>query len=91
MLQFVFKRYEKKYLLDRYQYDILRNQLQGLMQEDTYGRYTICNLYCDTPDYRLIQRSLDKPIYKEKLRLRSYGVPGADTSVYLELKKNFKV
>ena len=45
------------------------------MQLDEYGLHTICNIYYDTPDYDLIRTSIDKPVYKEKLRLRSYGIP----------------
>ena len=89
MAQITFERYEKKYLLDRDQYGALRALLGGRMREDAYGRYTICNLYYDTPDYRLIRASLEGPVYKEKLRLRSYGVPDGGSPVFLELKKKF--
>lgn len=34
--------------------------------------------------------SLEKPVYKEKLRLRSYGIPKAKDPVFLELKKKYK-
>jgi len=54
-----------------------------------FGRSTICNIYFDTPDCRLIRASLEKPVYKEKLRLRSYGVPGQDDQVFIELKKKY--
>ena len=81
MAQTVFQRYEKKYLLDREQYTALRDQLSGRMREDRYGRYTICNIYYDTPDYQLIRASLEKPVYKEKLRLRSYRVPDSQSPV----------
>ena len=57
--------------------------------KDRYGAYTICNIYYDTPDYRLIRASLEKPVYKEKLRVRSYGVPREDDPVFVELKKKF--
>ena len=83
----VFERHEKKYRLSEAQYLALRERLEGYMQPDQYGRHTICSLYFDTPDFLLIRRSLSKPKYKEKLRLRSYGLPGPDTTVYLELKK----
>jgi hypothetical protein len=56
---------------------------------DQYGRTLIRNLYYDTPDYRLIRRSLERPVYKEKLRIRSYGDTTADSPVFLELKKKF--
>lgn len=59
------------------------------MHEDQYGWDTICSLYYDSENFDLIRRSIDKPIYKEKLRLRSYGVPNSDTRVYVELKKKY--
>ena len=59
------------------------------MKKDEYGEYTICNIYYDTDDFRLIRASLEKPVYKEKLRVRSYGVPQADGKVFVELKKKF--
>lgn len=87
--QDVFKRYEKKYLLSRTQYTALRRALAPYMQEDDYGLHTICNLYFDTEAFDFIRTSLDKPLYKEKLRLRSYGVPSTADSVFVELKKKF--
>ena len=60
------------------------------MEPDRYGRTTIRNLYFDTDNYRLIRRSLDKPAYKEKLRLRSYGPAGPDSAVFVELKKKYE-
>jgi len=83
----VFARQEKKYLLDRVQYELLRQALSEHMSADDYGEHTICNLYLDTPDYALIRTSLEKPVYKEKLRIRSYGVPSEEDMVFLELKK----
>jgi hypothetical protein len=60
------------------------------MIPDHHGMNTICNLYYDTPDYRLIRRSLEHPVYKEKMRLRSYGQAGPEADVFLELKKKYK-
>ncbi|MDD3369473.1 MAG: polyphosphate polymerase domain-containing protein [Lachnospiraceae bacterium] len=90
MSQTVFNRYEKKYLLSETVYEKLRCRLMQYMAEDEYGLHTICNIYYDTPDSYLISHSLEKPIYKEKLRLRSYGVPTLDTQVFLEIKKKYK-
>lgn len=89
MAQEVFKRYEKKYLLTDHQHVALLEAMKGKIKEDEYGAYTICNVYFDTPTYELIRTSLQKPKYKEKLRLRSYGVPGQDEVVFVELKKKF--
>ncbi|WP_101910672.1 polyphosphate polymerase domain-containing protein [Marasmitruncus massiliensis] len=88
--QDVFKRYEKKYLLSEQQYATLHKELESRMTVDQYGRHTICNLYFDTDSFELIRASLDKPVYKEKLRLRSYGVPSQDDTVFIELKKKYK-
>ena len=90
MPQLTFERVEKKYLLTPAQLDALAPMLHRHMQIDQYGRHTICNVYYDTPDYRLIRTSLQKPMYKEKLRLRSYGVPGPGDTVFVELKKKYR-
>ena len=83
----VMKRYEMKYLLNAEQTAFLREKLRGHMEPDEYGRSTIASLYYDTPDRRLIRASLEKPMFKEKLRLRSYGPADGTKPVYLELKR----
>ena len=88
--QTVFKRVEKKYLLDGHQYEELRKRLEGYMTVDQYGETTICNIYYDTPEHLIVRRSIDKPVYKEKLRVRSYGTPEAGGTVFVEIKKKFK-
>ena len=85
----IFKRYEKKYLLSKTQYEELRKRLEGIVVVDKYGKSTISNIYFDTPDSKIIRASLDKPVYKEKLRLRSYGTPNFDDTVFIELKKKY--
>lgn len=82
-----FRRTEKKYLLTAGEYETLRRALAPHMTEDAYGRSRILSLYYDTADHRLIRQSLEKPTYKEKLRLRSYGVPRNGDEVFLEIKK----
>lgn len=82
-----FERYEAKYLITPAQYDGLKQGMSGHTRPDVYPRYTISNLYFDTDEYRLIRDSLEKPQYKEKLRLRSYGLAGRDQTVFLEMKK----
>jgi len=86
----VFNRYEKKYLLTEEQYRFLQKKIEDYMEEDEYGLSTICNIYYDTEDSYLIRRSIEKPEYKEKLRLRSYGIPSLDSTVYLEIKKKYQ-
>lgn len=85
--QAVFQRKEVKYLLNSVQLQTLMPILRQHMEPDVFPHSSIGNLYYDTPDYRLIRRSLEKPEYKEKLRLRSYGVPGSDSPVFPEIKK----
>ena len=87
--QDVFKRYEKKYMLDDNQYVELSKVLKNRMNVDKYGQHTISNIYFDTDDYRLIRESIEKPEYKEKLRIRSYKVPGRKDTVFVELKKKY--
>ena len=84
-----FQRVEKKYFLTPQQYAEFTKKLTPYVQADAYPMYTLCNLYYDTDDYRLIRASIEKPIYKEKLRVRSYGVPDADGKVFIEIKKKF--
>lgn len=90
----VFNRYEHKYLLDRETFEKVIAVMDEHMELDVHNKnhetYTIANIYFDTDDNYLIRTSLSKPVYKEKLRLRSYEVPCPDTKVYLEIKKKFK-
>ncbi len=88
--QKIFERYELKFLLSETQCKELLRGASELLLPDRYFESTICNLYYDTPDWKLIRASLDHPVYKEKLRLRSYGVPGKDSKVFLELKKKYE-
>ncbi len=85
-----FQRVERKYWISPAQRAALLARLQPYIRPDVHPRYTIGSLYLDTADFRLIRASLDKPVYKEKLRLRSYGVPGPQAAVFLELKKKYK-
>ncbi|MDE7405846.1 MAG: polyphosphate polymerase domain-containing protein [Clostridiales bacterium] len=85
----VFKRYEYKYLLTAEQYFAVLNEIEKHMAADKYGKSTIQSLYYDTDDYLLARRSLDKPKYKEKLRMRSYRQAKGDDEVFLELKKKY--
>lgn len=87
--QTIFKRYEVKYLLDEVQYKRMREALADHMEMDRYGQSRIYNIYFDTPDFHLIRESLDKPVYKEKLRLRSYGMDKNGGHVFVELKKKY--
>ena len=83
----VMKRYELKYLLSGEQTDYLRECLNGHMQIDQFGKTSIASLYYDTPTYQLIRTSVEKPLFKEKIRLRSYGLATEESPVFLELKR----
>lgn len=87
MPQTVFERVEKKYLLTPLQCSSLLEHLRGRLVPDEFGLSTVCSLYADTPDFLLIRRSLEKPAYKEKLRLRTYELPTENSTCFLELKK----
>lgn len=88
--QSVFKRYELKYRLRGDTYTKFLDAISDYMYSDSYGRTTICNIYFDSDDYRLIRMSIEKPVYKEKLRLRTYGVPCGESKAFAELKKKYK-
>lgn len=85
-----FRRYEKKYLLSAARYEALWARMQEHLVPDLFFESAVCSVYYDSDDYELIRHSLDRPVYKEKLRLRSYGVPGPEDPVFVELKKKFK-
>ncbi|OJG98252.1 hypothetical protein RV18_GL003569 [Enterococcus termitis] len=82
-----FQRKEKKYALSNETYHKLREKLFPHMQEDEYGLHTIMSVYFDTHDYEMIRHSIAKPAYKEKFRIRSYGIPTESSNVFLEIKK----
>lgn len=86
----IFERYEKKYVISLTQKEKLFELIGEKLQPDEFGESTVCNLYFDTPDYRLIRNSIERPVFKEKLRIRSYGVPNKDSNVFVELKKKYK-
>lgn len=89
-IQSVFKRYEQKYMVTKDEYEAILFDAEPYISDDRYPFSTVCNVYYDTPDNLLIRRSLEKPRYKEKLRLRSYGVPERDDKVFIELKKKYE-
>lgn len=88
--QSVFKRYEIKYMLTLKQKEQVLRAMEPYMKLDKYGRTTIRNIYFDTDNYRLIRHSMEKPVYKEKLRIRSYRRAEPDSPVFVELKKKYR-
>ena len=84
-----FKRKEKKYVLEEGDYLALMALISDKLEEDEYPYSHIESLYYDTPDWRMINRSMEKPLYKEKLRVRVYGTPGEHCVAFVELKKKY--
>lgn len=87
--QMTFRRYELKFMLTRAQKQALLEIMEPCMSLDRFGRTTIQNLYYDTDSFRLVRRSLERPEYKEKLRVRSYGTVQEGGAVFVELKKKY--
>lgn len=87
--QTVFKRYELKYMLTQDQKEKILKAMEPYMALDEYGRTVIRNIYFDTDNYRLVRKSIEKPAYKEKLRIRSYSKAKPKSPVFVELKKKY--
>ena len=90
MIQEVFNRVEKKYTLNKLQAEKLIKMISNYIESGEYPYSKICNIYFDTENDELIRKSIEKPLYKEKVRLRSYGVPNKTDKVFFEIKKKFK-
>lgn len=90
MYRKVFRRDEKKYLLTKSQRQQLMDRINSHIQPDEYFQSTICSLYFDTPNHDLIIKSIDKPLFKQKLRLRSYGIPELEDYIFLEIKVKYR-
>lgn len=89
-VQTTFKRVELKYMVDPAQKAAIMAGAADRLQPDAFGPVSIRNIYFDTDNYRLIRSSIEKPVYKEKLRLRSYGPAEPDSDIFVELKKKYK-
>ncbi len=90
MFQYIFKRYEKKYRLNNEQFNTILNAIKQFTVPDKYGKTTVNSLYFDTPQKLLIRTSIEKPVYKEKLRLRCYNQCSENGYTFTEIKKKFK-
>lgn len=88
--QTIFKRYELKYLMTLQQKEKVLQAMEPYMSLDHYGRTTIRNIYYDTDTFRLVRNSMEHPVYKEKLRVRSYGFADRNDPVFIELKKKYQ-
>ncbi len=87
--QAVFKRYEMKYMMTGKQQKTVLEAMLPHMRLDSFGHTQIRNVYFDTDNYRLVRRSIEKPSYKEKLRIRSYEKVIAQDKIFVELKKKY--
>ena len=87
---FTFKRIEKKYRISKQEKEALLSLCNDSLVPDSHGKSTICSLYLDTPDHLIIRNSIDAKVYKEKLRIRSYGTPKPDDKIFFEIKKKFE-
>lgn len=90
MAQQVFNRKEIKYLLSEDEYQRFFQAIEPFIEKDRYFASTNCSVYYDTPEKYLVVHSMEKPIYKEKLRIRSYNIPSLEDTVYLEIKRKYK-
>ena len=88
--QAIFARYELKYMITDAQKQLILDAIAPYTVQDRYGRTSVRSLYLDTPDHLLIRRSIEKPDYKEKLRMRSYGRAEDDADVFAEIKKKYR-
>ena len=88
--QQIFERYEIKYLLTMREKELILETMKPYMRLDNYGHSTIRNVYFDTDTFRIIRRSLENPVYKEKLSVRSYKATKEDDDVFVELKKKYQ-
>ncbi len=86
----IFQRYEKKYVITEEQRQQLMEKIGEYIEPDAFPHSEICNIYYDTAENELIRRSMDKPPYKEKLRLRTYGTATLEGNSFIEIKKKHK-
>ena len=90
MYENIFNRVEQKYILTEKEKDILMKRINKYLKKDTYFDSLISNVYFDDSNNRLIINSLEKPLYKDKIRLRSYGIPSMESEVFFEIKYKYK-
>jgi len=89
-MESIFKRQEVKFVINQEQYAQIYERIADKIPPDEFGEYLVQSLYFDTENWDVIRASIEKPMYKEKMRLRCYGVPGGDSTIYLELKKKYR-
>ena len=86
----VFKRIEQKYIINKKEYDDIQEIISKYFLMDIYYESKIYNIYFDNDNRDIIINSLEKPVYKKKIRVRSYGIPNDDSLVFFEIKEKYK-
>ena len=89
MYENIFNRVEQKYVLTNKQKDELLKMINKYLEKDLYFESLISNIYFDDYNNRLIINSLEKPLYKDKVRLRGYGIINKDSNVFFEIKNKY--
>lgn len=88
-MQTIFSRNEKKYQITQHKAAQLVEAISNKMKPGKYGTYWVQNLFFDTDNWDIIHTSMEKPHYKEKMRLRCYGTPETTDRMFLEFKKKY--
>ena len=86
----IIDRMEQKYFVSFDKYKKLMDIIEDKLVKDKYFSERIYNIYFDNDEYEFMTKSLDKPLYKEKVRLRSYETADKNSNVFLEIKKKFQ-
>ena len=86
----IIDRMEQKYFVSFDKYKKLMDIIEDKLVKDKYFSERIYNIYFDNDEYEFMTKSLDKPLYKEKVRLRSYETADKNSYVFLEIKKKFQ-
>jgi len=89
-MQDIFRRREKKYLITSEQGAALQKLVSRYTVIDQHGEYLIRDLYYDTANWDIIGKSIQRPSYKEKLRLRLYGQYNNESQGFLEMKRKYE-
>lgn len=90
MYENIFNRVEQKYILSQDEKKKFIDKIKKHIIKDYYYDSLISNVYFDDSNNRLIINSLEKPLYKDKVRIRSYGIPTLDSNVFFEIKNKYK-
>lgn len=86
-----FKRYERKYLIDKATAQSFLSLISSRLSYDAFcvggKKYRIYNIYFDTDDFAIIRESVSKPAFKEKARFRAYDNYAETGKGFLEIKR----